>query len=122
MTDEDVKNWEIERDIARAIKDPEDRRRACEKVYDHRDFLMMTCIAHQSGRVKEIKERQGAIEEKVDSLGSRIVPLEKHKKKADENALKLDGVKIAFSILKYGGGILVSFGGGFYAAAKFFAH
>lgn len=98
MTDEDVEKWEFERDLARAIQDPEDRRKACEKVYDHRDRLMMTCIAHQSGRVKEIKEKQTAIDTKVDSLGKRIQPLEKHHKEVEEAKLKFKGAKFGFGL------------------------
>lgn len=122
MTDEDIVKWKAARDIARGISNPEDKRKALEGVYDLRDDMMMNCIAHQSSRTKEIQSRQGEIHEKVEGIEKRIVPLEKHKKEADENKLKLDGVKIALSLLKYGGGILVSFGGGFYAAVKFFAH
>lgn len=98
MTDEDVRNWEIERDIARSIQDPDDRRKACEKVYDHRDRLMMTCIAHQSGRVKEIKERQSSIDAKVDSLNSRMKPLEAHNKEVQEAKLKFSGAKFGFGL------------------------
>lgn len=54
MTEKQIKDWKVERDIARAIKDEEDRRIAVQKVYDHRDDMMMECIAHQSTRVKEI--------------------------------------------------------------------
>jgi hypothetical protein len=54
MTEKQIKDWKVERDIARAIKDEDDRRIAVQKVYDHRDDMMMECIAHQSNRVKEI--------------------------------------------------------------------
>lgn len=54
MTEEQIKNWKTERNIARAIKDEESRSIALRAVYDHRDDMMMECIAHQSSRVKEI--------------------------------------------------------------------
>lgn len=53
MTDEQIKAWKVERDMARAIVNESDREIALQKCYDHRDEMMMTCIAHQSGRVKE---------------------------------------------------------------------
>lgn len=52
MTDDQIKDWKHERDMARAIKNEEDRAVALQKCYDHRDEMMMTCIAHQSERVK----------------------------------------------------------------------
>lgn len=54
MTDEQIEQWKVEREIARAINDPESRRAALEKVYDHRDEMQMQCIAHQSRRQKEM--------------------------------------------------------------------
>lgn len=52
MTDEQIKAWKHERDMARAIENEADRNKALQTAYDHRDEMMMTCIAHQSGRVK----------------------------------------------------------------------
>lgn len=52
MTDEQIKAWKVERDMARAIESESDRNKALQTAYDHRDEMLMTCIAHQSGRVK----------------------------------------------------------------------
>lgn len=52
MTDEQIEAWKVERDMARAIENEADRAKALETAYDHRDEMMMTCISHQSGRVK----------------------------------------------------------------------
>ena len=54
MTDEQIAAWMEERDMARGIKDEADRNIALQKCYDHRDKMMMTCLAHQSDRVKHI--------------------------------------------------------------------
>jgi hypothetical protein len=54
MTDDQISAWKVERDIARAIENEADRNKSLQAAYDHRDEMMMTCIAHQSGRVKEI--------------------------------------------------------------------
>lgn len=53
MTDEQIKAWKVERDMARAIESESDRNKALQTAYDHRDEMMMTCIAHQSKRVKD---------------------------------------------------------------------
>jgi uncharacterized protein YfbU (UPF0304 family) len=53
MTDDQISAWKVERDMARAIENEADRNKALQTAYDHRDEMMMTCIAHQSGRVKE---------------------------------------------------------------------
>lgn len=52
MTDDQISAWKVERDMARAIENEADRNKALQTAYDHRDEMMMTCIAHQSGRVK----------------------------------------------------------------------
>lgn len=52
MTDDQISAWKVERDLARAIENEADRNKALQTAYDHRDEMMMTCIAHQSGRVK----------------------------------------------------------------------
>ena len=54
MTDEQIAAWMEERDMARGIKDEADRNIALQKCYDHRDKMMMTCIAHQGDRIKHI--------------------------------------------------------------------
>lgn len=56
MTEDQIKDWKHERDIARAISNETDRNAALQKCYDHRDEMMMTCIAHQSKRVKLIMQ------------------------------------------------------------------
>lgn len=53
MTDEQIAQWMVERDMARAITNEADRQIALQTAYDHRDEMMMTCIAHQSKRVKD---------------------------------------------------------------------
>lgn len=53
MTDEQIKQWMVERDMARAIENEADRNKALQTAYDHRDEMMMTCISHQSKRVKD---------------------------------------------------------------------
>lgn len=53
MTDEQIEQWMVERDMARAIENESDRNKALQTAYDHRDEMMMTCIAHQSKRVKD---------------------------------------------------------------------
>lgn len=52
MTDDQIRAWKVERDMARAIENEADRNKALQTAYDHRDEMLMTCIAHQSGRVK----------------------------------------------------------------------
>lgn len=52
MTDKQIKAWKVERDMARAIENESDRNKALQTAYDHRDEMLMTCVAHQSGRVK----------------------------------------------------------------------
>lgn len=61
MTDEQIEAWEVEREMARAIVNETDRNVALQKCYDHRDKMMMTCIAHQSKRVKEQGAQIGEI-------------------------------------------------------------
>ena len=53
MTKDQIEQWMVERDMARAIENEADRNKALQTAYDHRDEMMMTCIAHQSKRVKE---------------------------------------------------------------------
>lgn len=57
MTDEQIASWMVERDMARAIENEQDRNKALQTAYDHRDEMMMTCIAHQSKRVKDQGEQ-----------------------------------------------------------------
>lgn len=53
MNDDQIAQWMVERDMARAIENEADRNKALQTAYDHRDEMMMTCIAHQSKRVKD---------------------------------------------------------------------
>lgn len=53
MNDDQIRAWKVERDMARAIENEADRNKALQTAYDHRDEMMMTCIAHQSLRVKD---------------------------------------------------------------------
>jgi hypothetical protein len=57
MTDEQIAQWRVERDMARAIENEADRNKALQTAYDHRDEMMMICIAHQSKRVKDQGEQ-----------------------------------------------------------------
>lgn len=87
MTDEQIKNWKRERDIAREIADEDSRKKALEQVYDHRDEMMMECIAHQSNRVKEI------MKDHADMLKS-------HKQYQEERA-EMRGIKKALNMMKW---------------------
>lgn len=89
MTDEQIKAWKVERDIARAIKNEVDRDVALQKCYDHRDEMMMTCIAHQSERVKTILKDHGAM-------------VESHKL-FQQMVAESKVVKKVFAFLKYAG-------------------
>lgn len=68
MTDAQIKQWKVERDIARAIKDEEERKKALEKVYDHRDDLQMECIQHQADRIKTCLAKSTNIEAEITEL------------------------------------------------------
>lgn len=98
MTDEQIAAWKTERSIARGIKDPEERRIALEKVYDHRDEMQMTCIAHQSGRVKELLSRSEANSDGLKDLNDRIVPLEAMKKEYEKAKERGIGAKWGFGV------------------------
>lgn len=87
MTDTQIRDWKRERDIARAIPDDKSRTEALQKVYDHRDDMMMECIAHQSDRVKEIMKDHNAM-------------VQTHKQYLKEKA-ELRGVQKFLVYLKY---------------------
>lgn len=96
MTEEQIKNWKVERDIARAIKEEESRTIALQSVYDHRDDMMMECIAHQSNRVKEI------MKDHADMVKSHL--LYKEERAERRGAKKMLGiVKWLIAILGSGG-------------------
>ena len=100
MTDEQIKAWKVERDMARAINNETDRHIALQKCYDHRDEMMMTCIAHQSERVKVI------MKDHDDMVKS-------HKEYRQELAER-KAIKKAFTFIKYAATL---FGGGGIGAA-----
>lgn len=91
MTDQQIKQWKAERDIARSIKDPEERRNALEKVYDHRDEMQMECIAHQSGRVKDL----------VSDMITVKAVLKPIKEQYDEIEIKKIEARGAFKFFKF---------------------
>lgn len=100
MTEKQIKDWKVERDIARAIKYEEDRRIAVQKVYDHRDDMMMECIAHQSNRVKEI------MKDHADMVKSHL--------QYKEECAERRGAKKVFAVLKWIAAITGSGAGGAY--------
>ena len=71
MNDEQIMAWQRERDIARATGD----QKAIQAVYDHRDEMMMTCIAHQSTRSKRMEERLTDVSSKVETMKKEMGPL-----------------------------------------------
>jgi hypothetical protein len=98
MTEDQIDQWKEERDIARAISDDASRGVALQKVYDHRDDMMMECIAHQSDRVKMI-------------LKDHDDMVESHKIFCRERAERA-GAKKLWDIIKYVLAMLLSGGGG----------
>lgn len=104
MTDEQISAWKRERDIAREIKDPEERRIALEKVYDHRDEMQMTCIAHQSKRVKDMTSDMAAIKKDIE-------PLKKTQREINEKKVEARGAMKMLKVIKWvaaiGGGALL---------------
>lgn len=101
MTDEQIAQWKTERDIARAISDDESRSVAMQKVYDHRDEMMMTCIAHQSARTK------GLVSD-VAQLKKDMEPVKETDREFREMKVKKSGFMLAVSVAKY----VVAMGGG----------
>lgn len=107
MTEKQIRDWKRERDIARAIADDESREKALQEVYDHKDDMIMECIAHQSDRVKLIMKDHDAM-------------VHTHKMYLKEHA-EMQGVKKALGWVKY---ILAIGGSGGAGAAimKFFSN
>lgn len=101
MTDEQICQWKVERDIARGIKDSEERRIALEKVYDHRDEMQMTCIAHQSMRQKKLVND-------VEELKEKIAPLQKDHEEYQQKKAEAKGAIKLLRILKW---TAIAFGG-----------
>lgn len=101
MTDEQIKDWKHERDMARAISNDADRQVALQKCYDNRDEIMMTCIAHQGDRVKLIMKDHNAM---VESHKAFQAILAKEKSEKEVYKKILSAVKW-LAALGGGGGI-----------------
>lgn len=68
MTEEDVKNWKIERDIARDSGKPE----LLQKAYDHRDDLLLHCVQRQADRVKKLIANDERTEKEIGTIKTDI--------------------------------------------------
>lgn len=110
MTEEQIRNWKVERDIARSIKDENERRAALEKVYDHRDEMQMECIAHQSDRVKAIKANLEAMKVEISDVKKDLRPCVETDKEYRIQKERIKGAKAMLMILKW---IVVAGGGAF---------
>jgi hypothetical protein len=100
MTDEQIKAWKHERDMARAIVDETDRQVALQKCYDNRDEMMMTCIAHQGDRVKLIMKDHGDMVQSHKAF-QEMLAQERHEKEAYKKVLAV--VKWLVALLGAGG-------------------
>jgi excinuclease UvrABC helicase subunit UvrB len=100
MTDDQISAWKVERDMARAIENETDRNKALQTAYDHRDEMMMTCIAHQSKRVKDI------MKDHADMVKSHL--------RYKEECAERRGAKKVFAFLKWIAAITGSGAGGAY--------
>jgi predicted solute-binding protein len=100
MTDDQISAWKVERDMARNIESEADRNKALQTAYDHRDEMMMTCIAHQSKRVKEI------MKDHADMVKSHL--------RYKEECAERRGVKKMLAIIKWLAAITGSGAGGAY--------
>lgn len=112
MTAAQIEQWKRERDIARAIQDPESRRVALEKVYDHRDDMQMECIQHQADRIKAGLENDAVLNAKLDKMGGRVesvenelVPLKKTHKEFEAWKLRAQGAQLLWRLLRYAAAI-----------------
>ena len=101
MTDEQIKAWKHERDMARAIVNETDRQVALQKCYDNRDEMMMTCIAHQGDRVKLIMKDHNDMVQSHKTFQSMLAQ-EKHEKEVYKKVLAVVKWLVA---LGGGGGI-----------------
>lgn len=88
MTEQQIKDWKHERDLARAISNEEDRNKALQECYDHRDDMMMTCIAHQGDRVKLIMKDHNDMVQSHKTFQSMLLK-EKGKKEQYERILTI---------------------------------
>lgn len=124
MTVEQIEQWKRERDIARAIKDPNERVIALEKVYDHRDDLQMECIQHQAERVKTSLRNDAVLNAKLDKMGARVdavekdlVPLNDTNEELKAWKLRAQGAQMLWKLLRYAAAI-----GGSSALTYFLSH
>lgn len=124
MTVEQIEQWKRERDIARAIKDPNERAIALEKVYDHRDDLQMECIQHQAERVKTSLRNEAVLNDKLDKMGARVdavekdlVPLNETNDELKAWKLRVQGAQLMWKLLRYAAAI-----GGSSALTYFLSH
>ena len=124
MTVEQIEQWKRERDIARAIKDPNERAIALEKVYDHRDDLQMECIQHQAERVKTSLRNDAVLNAKLDKMGARVdavekdlVPLNETNDELKAWKLRAQGAQMLWKLLRYAAAI-----GGSSALTYFLSH
>lgn len=101
MTDEQIKSWKHERDMARAILNEADRQVALQKCYDNRDEMMMTCIAHQGDRIKLIMKDHNAMVESHKAFQAMLM-----KEKGEKEVYKKILLAIKWlAVLGGGGGI-----------------
>lgn len=104
MTDEQIAQWIVERDIARKSGNPE----LIQQAMDHKDSLLMTCIAHQSDRVKSIKRDVETMKDDIEVVKKDLIPCKESDaafRKARERA---KGFQLAIQVAKW----IVAAGGG----------
>ena len=112
MTEEDVQNWRVERDIAKESGKPE----LLQKAYDHRDDLLMHCMQRQADRVKRLVANDERTEGEINiikkdvcdikqTVGQHDVIVQKVKSGTD----KAVGMWLALKILAW---VSATFGSG----------
>lgn len=101
MTDEQISKWKERRDHARGIEDENARKVALEMVYDERDDMEMSCIAHQSLRSKEAIVKIDAIDSRLEKVETALPPLKATCKDYSDNKLRGEGAIIFWRILRY---------------------
>jgi len=119
MTAKQVADWKIERDIARSISDPDERAKALEKVYDHKDDMMLECIQHQADRIKTGLANDSILDKEIKGVKSDVATLKAELKPCVESdkdyrswKLKIQGGILLCKFLKYasaavGGGVIL---------------
>ncbi len=105
MTDKDISDWIFKRDLARAIENQKDREIALQKIYDDKDSMMMTCIAHQSKRGKEQGEK---IDEIMRHHNAMVQSHQTFQQMLTKEQGEKEGYKKILNALKW----LVALGGG----------